>query len=165
MSCIDPSLIAKCAERGMTRSEAASHLNYPYSSICKWARESGICFTSLRGKPKTTSLRDAEIIALGRSMMTLYEIGELYGISRARVSQIIRRSGVERITKRTKSKADPFRIAECAKQGMTRSETATHLDYPICAVNRAARELQICFVRRYGPRLKCVKRKEEDVAE
>lgn len=77
-----------CAGAGMTREEAAAHLGVSYQTIVKRAIRYGIKFR--HGSAGTADIDRAETMAsMYQAGKTLEEIGQLYGITRERVRQIM----------------------------------------------------------------------------
>lgn len=82
--------IRKCAEEGMTRKEAASRLGLTLQTVSKHATSNGICF--VHGSVSNANHdegRAEAMAAMYAGGKTLAEIGELYGVTRERVRQII----------------------------------------------------------------------------
>lgn len=80
------------AEQGKTRREAASELGVCYQTIANFCSRHGILF-----KRSGTGSQDKEradaMMTMFRSGQTLEQIGKVFGVSRERVRQIIKRDG------------------------------------------------------------------------
>src|SRR5690606_18929432 len=82
------SKIARCAEQGMTRQEAAEKLGLTYATIHRYAAKLNLQFKRPGTGPADTE-RASAMVAMYQAGKTLHEIGELYGVSRERVRQIL----------------------------------------------------------------------------
>jgi len=80
--------IMECAERGLSMQEAASHLGFHYRTVTRKAKELGIEFRR-PNKGAADQERLQAVAAMYRSGKTLAEIGELYGVTRERIRQIL----------------------------------------------------------------------------
>lgn len=80
--------IAECAEQGLTRQEAAESLGLTYATIHRYAAKLSLEFKR-PGTGPADAERSAAMVAMFQAGKTLAEIGELYGVSRERVRQIL----------------------------------------------------------------------------
>lgn len=78
------------AAEGKTRREAAGALGIAYSTVVVYGLNNGIEFVHASKDPKATA-RAEGMAAIYREGKTLEEIGDLYGITRERVRQLIKR--------------------------------------------------------------------------
>lgn len=84
--------------------------------------------------------RDAEIVMLATSGLTLQEVADVVGVSWQRVQQIVKRSGVQRPSKKY---GDPIAVARCAEQDMTIDEVVAETGMGYENVRRIVRELDL----------------------
>lgn len=82
--------IKECAERGLSMQEAAGHLGIHYLTVTRKAKELGIEFRR-PNKGAADQERLQAVAAMYRSGKTLAEIGELYGVTRERIRQLLSR--------------------------------------------------------------------------
>lgn len=122
--------ISKCAEEGLTRKETAARLGLSTQTVVKYANGNGICF--VHGLSMNYDSGRAEAMAaMYAGGKTLAEIGELYGVTRERVRQIIsKRHGMTasdggisvRASDKRKSKAAAREAKYLAEYGCTYSQ-------------------------------------------
>lgn len=81
------------ADKGLTLKEAAEQLGEPYPTVVSRAKAAGVAFIRHWERDRPVD-RDETVASMYRAGKTLMEIGEIYGITRERVRQILSKFGV-----------------------------------------------------------------------
>lgn len=124
--------IAKCANEGLTRAQASERLGVSLNLINGIAREERIPFTHANAG-QTDHDRNEAMAAMFASGKTLHEIGVVFGLTRERVRQIIKKSagltgpdgGQSFRTEVLRTQRRAAREAACwAKYGCSRAQLA-----------------------------------------
>lgn len=83
--------LSACCDRGLSRKEAATELGLKLEMVSRYSREFDIPFPHGKGGQVKDASRDEAMAAMYANGKTLAEIGGVFGITRERVRQIIKK--------------------------------------------------------------------------
>lgn len=127
-------VVAELASLGCTRRQIADAINVDYVETCRLIREMGINLPYMRrgpGRSQAAKSRAAKMVALYKAGYTLVQIGEVYGITRERVRQLMTRhfgirhadGGQSVIAAAARAKRKAAKDAQCmTKYGCTHAQ-------------------------------------------
>lgn len=127
-------MVTELASLGRTRRQIADAINVDYVETCRLIREMGLDIPDARkDKPRSPAAKEraAKMVALYKAGYTTIQIGEVYGITRERVRQLMTRhfgirhgdGGKSVIVAESRAKRKAEKDAQCmAKFGCTHSQ-------------------------------------------